>query len=341
VYDEHLAFAVGALCLGLGGASLAVIRSASARTVGFSWVVIDALHLEYRVTHLGESTLDRLGNLASLRAALVLAILLALPPRHPPAVSRCWRGDGQMRIAVAGGTGVVGAHVVAALQAGGYGAVVLARSTGVDLTSGVGLADLLHGIDAVIDVTSKITVLASVSRAFFGTMTRNLLEAERVAKVPHHVAPSIVGAANVDAGYFAGKRTQEDLLKASSDSWTVLRATQLHEFAAQIVERAKVGPVCVIPVMTCRPVAATEVAAALVRLATGAPQGLAPDLGGPAVENLASMSRRYLAESGRRRRVLEVPLPGAWGRSMRDGSVLPASGTQQGTITFEDWLRAL
>ena len=44
-----------------------------------------------------------------------------------------------MRIAVAGGTGVVGRHLVAALQAEGHEAVVLARSAGIDLTSGDGL----------------------------------------------------------------------------------------------------------------------------------------------------------------------------------------------------------
>ena len=37
-----------------------------------------------------------------------------------------------MRVAVAGGTGVVGRHVVTALEAAGHEAVVLSRSGGVD-----------------------------------------------------------------------------------------------------------------------------------------------------------------------------------------------------------------
>lgn len=246
-----------------------------------------------------------------------------------------------MRIAVAGGTGVVGVHVVSALEAAGHETIVLTRSTGVDLTSGVGLADALRGTDAVVDVTSKITTSASVSREFFGAVSRNLLDAEREAGVPHHVALSIVGAATVDAGYYAGKRTQEDLVTASGAGWTLLRATQFHEFATQVLGRVRLGQVSVIPVMTTQPVAAAEVAAALVKLATGKPQGLVPDLAGPIVENLADLARRYLAATGQRPRVLEVPLPGAWGKSLRDGSALPGPGAQLGTQTYDEWLATL
>jgi uncharacterized protein YbjT (DUF2867 family) len=152
------------------------------------------------------------------------------------------------------------------------------------------------------------------------------------------VALSIVGAANVDAGYYAGKRTQEDLVMVSGGGWSLLRATQFHEFAAQMIGRVRLGPVSVIPVMATQPVAAAEVGAALAKLATGKPQGLVPDLAGPGVKNLADMARRYLAATGQRRRVLEAPLPGAWGKSLRDGSALPGPGAQLGTQTFEEWL---
>jgi nucleoside-diphosphate-sugar epimerase len=48
-----------------------------------------------------------------------------------------------MKIAVAGGTGVAGRPTVEALRALGHEPVVIARSTGVDLVSGTGLADAL------------------------------------------------------------------------------------------------------------------------------------------------------------------------------------------------------
>lgn len=55
-----------------------------------------------------------------------------------------------MRIAVAGGTGVVGRHTAEAVRAAGHEPVVLAPSTGVDLTTRAGLVQALAGAGAVI-----------------------------------------------------------------------------------------------------------------------------------------------------------------------------------------------
>jgi uncharacterized protein YbjT (DUF2867 family) len=249
-----------------------------------------------------------------------------------------------MRIAVAGGTGVVGRHVVDALRASGHDPLVLTRSTGHDLTATdaqPALAEALAGCTAVIDVSSVATTSATKSTAFFGAVTRTLLAAERAAGVPHHVALSIVGAAAVPADYYAGKKLQEDLVMASDGGWSILRATQFHEFAAQLAEQGRMGPIQVVPTMTSQPVAASEVAGVLVEIALGEPRGLDRDLGGPHTENMADMVRRYLAATGRKRPVLQVPLPGAWGRALRDGTTLAGAAARRGEQTFEQWLAAL
>src|SRR5947209_4761379 len=98
-----------------------------------------------------------------------------------------------MRIAVAGGTGVVGRHVVAAVRAAGHEPVVLARATGVDVTSGAGLPRALDGVAVVIDVLNVTTMKRSAAVSFFETTTGHLLTAGRSAGVRHHVALSIVG----------------------------------------------------------------------------------------------------------------------------------------------------
>jgi uncharacterized protein YbjT (DUF2867 family) len=59
-----------------------------------------------------------------------------------------------MRVAIAGGTGVVGRHVVAALEATGHEPVVLSRSRGVDVETGSGLDTALSGVAAVVDVSN-------------------------------------------------------------------------------------------------------------------------------------------------------------------------------------------
>jgi uncharacterized protein YbjT (DUF2867 family) len=243
-----------------------------------------------------------------------------------------------MRIAVAGGTGVVGGHVVEAARAAGHEVVALTRSTGVDLMSGSGLADALRGADAVIDVANRTTLRAGASTRFFETTTRNLHVAEREAGVGHHVALSIIGAAAAPAAYYAGKAAQERLVMAEQGGWSVLRTSQFHEFVPQTLARGRLGPLQLVPAMRVQPVAAAEVAAALVAIAAAGPSGLVPDLAGPREESMADLARRYLAATGTRRQVLPVAFPGRWGRAMRDGTVLPGVGARIGRQTFDEWL---
>jgi hypothetical protein len=86
-------------------------------------------------------------------------------------------------------------------------------------------------------------------------------------------------------------------------------------------------------------VAAAEVAGALVTLAAAPPRGRATDLGGPEEAELADLVRRYLTATGQRRRVLRVPLPGAAGRRLREGVLVPGPGADRGRQTFDEWLR--
>jgi uncharacterized protein YbjT (DUF2867 family) len=243
-----------------------------------------------------------------------------------------------MKIAVAGGTGTVGHHVVDVVRERGDQPVVLARSAGVDLVTGAGLADELDGVDAVIDVASVQTLSDAASRDFFGAVTRTLLAAEVAAGVRHHVALSIVGVDDAPHGYYAGKVLQEQLVEAGPVPWTILRATQFHEFAGQIFGTAKVGPLVLVPRMRSQPVAAREVAERLVALAVAEPAGRAEDLAGPREERVAEMARRWAATTGRRGRVVEVPLPGAYGRALRDGTLLARPGSVLGVETFDAWL---
>ncbi len=242
------------------------------------------------------------------------------------------------RIAIAGGTGAVGRHVVAAAQQAGHETVVIARSTGVDLVGGEGLSAALAGADIVIDVSSIGTLSGKVSVEFFETVTRNLLAAEKEAGVGHHLALSIIGAAEATSGYYAGKTAQERLLTSSGDSWSILRATQFHEFAAQMVQRGAVLGTFLVPKMRSQPVAASEVAAELVAIAEGRPRGLAQDLGGPKPEQMADLVRRFLRRTGRPGRVLEVRMPGSMGRVSADGTLLPGPEAKLGIQTFDEWL---
>lgn len=242
-----------------------------------------------------------------------------------------------MRIAVAGGTGVVGRYAVEAARAAGHDVVVLARSAGADVITGVGLSDALQDVDAVIDATNTTTLSAAKAIEFFETATRTLLAAEAAAGVRHHVALSIVGIDGIGSSYYAGKLAQERAVAAGSVPFTIARAAQFHEFAGQLLAGMS-GPVALMPKLLMRPVAAREVGEHLVRVASGAPAERARDLVGPQDEVLSDLARRQLAFDGARRLVLGVRLPGAYGKGLASGSLRGGADALQGEITFDQWL---
>ena len=242
-----------------------------------------------------------------------------------------------MRVAVAGGTGSVGRHVVASLAGANHEPVVLTGSCGVDLITGVGLDEALCGVGAVVDVGNVSTVSRRASVAFFSTSTQNLLEAGRRNGVAHHVALSIVGIDLVGSGYYAGKLAQEELVLTGPVPATVLRTTQFHEFAGQLLTRTR-GPLAVVPRMRVQPIAACEVGQALAELAVTGPAGRVADLAGPDVHDLHELARQFLQASQSSRRVLAVRLPGTAGRAMARGALLPTRPGPRGQQSFKEWL---
>ena len=246
-----------------------------------------------------------------------------------------------MRIAVAGGTGTVGRHVVDVARERGHDVVILSRSTGVDLMTGAGLNLAIDGAAAVIDVASVATQSAKKSIEFFETTTNNLLAAEKTAGVPHHLALSIVGSDRAPFGYYAGKKRQEEVVSAGPVPWTILRATQFHEFARQLSAQMRFGSITVVPKMISQPVAAREVGERLVALAEGPPAGRPADLAGPEELRMADMVRAYAAAIGNTGPIWEIALPGGFGKALRDGTILPGPSADHGVQTYADWVAAV
>lgn len=242
-----------------------------------------------------------------------------------------------MQIAVAGGTGVVGRHVVTEAERRGHDVRVLSRARGGDLTSSSGLDEHLTGVEAIIDVTSVQTMSAKKSTQFFERVTDNLATAGDMVGVRHLVTLSIIGAAEIDAGYYAGKRAHEQAVLAHPIG-TVVRAAQFHEFGVQTLERTRVGPIALVPTIRSQPVSTDEVAALLLDVAEGEPLGEGPSVAGPDVMPVADMARLALAARGERARVIEFPMPGAFGRGLRGDLLLARSDTRIGEVTHEEWL---
>lgn len=246
-----------------------------------------------------------------------------------------------MKTAVAGGTGLVGRQTVEAVRRVGHDPVVLARSAGVDLTSGAGLAAALDGVDAVIDVTNTRSVNTDQVRAFFATVTEHLLAAEHHAGVRHHVALSIVGLDRLpDDGHYAGKREQERLALSGPVPASVVRATQFFDFAAQMVGWMRRGQSVTLPPLLVQPVAVTDVtdvADVLVEVAVGEPVNGICELAGPETQDLVDMARRTLAARGELLRLIPT-WRGRYGVEMAGEVLLPGPDARIAPTTFDDWL---
>lgn len=243
-----------------------------------------------------------------------------------------------MKIAVAGGTGTVGRHVVEVSRERGHETVVLTRSEGVDLTTGEGLAGALDGVDAVIDVSNITSMSARSAARFFTTVSRTLLAAEQAAGVRRHVLLSIVGIDRAPYGYYAAKLEQEHVVEQGRVPWTILRAMQFHEFAGQMLAGLTIAGVHLAPKVRTQPVAAREVAEHLVALAEGAPAGRAGELAGPKPERLDDMVRLLAEKTGVRGPVVPISLPLRQFRAMHRGETMPGPGAMLGRQTFAEWV---
>src|SRR5215469_12987079 len=129
-----------------------------------------------------------------------------------------------MKIVVIGGTGLIGSKTVAILRQRSHEVVAASPNSGVNTITGEGLKQAMVGAQVVIDLANSPSFEDKAVLEFFETSGRNLLAAEVVAGVRHHVALSIVGTDRSDNGYFRAKVAQEKLIKASSIPYTVIRS---------------------------------------------------------------------------------------------------------------------
>jgi uncharacterized protein YbjT (DUF2867 family) len=243
-----------------------------------------------------------------------------------------------MRIAVAGATGNIGARTVSALERNGHEAIRISRSLGVDLTTGDGLDAALDGVDAVVDAISAELIDRDETLAYFGTTTRNLLAAEERAGVRHHVLLSIVGIHRVQGNaHYVGKREQERLVAEGPVPWTIVPATQFHDFAAMVCSWTEHHGVATIAPLLVQPIAPADIAEILAEIATGKPQSRYVDVAGPETQDLVDMARR--TNDVRGRNVKLVPTwSGIFDESMAGNVLLPGENARIAATTFDDWL---
>ena len=244
-----------------------------------------------------------------------------------------------MKIVVIGGSGLIGSKVVKNLLQRGHEVVAASPSTGVNTITGEGLTEALAGAQVVVDVANAPSWEDQAVLEFFEKSGRNLLAAEAAAGVGHHVALSVVGTERLLAsGYFRAKLAQENLIKASSIPFTIVRATQFFEFVGGIAQFATEGATVRLPSALMQPIVSDDVAAALADIALGEPINGMVELAGPEPIRQDELVRQFLSATGDARKVITDVHARYYGIEVNDQSLVPGDNPRLGPTRFEDWL---
>jgi uncharacterized protein YbjT (DUF2867 family) len=246
------------------------------------------------------------------------------------------------RVVVLGGSGAMGARVSEVLRGRGHDVAAASRATGVDVTTGVGLDDVLSGAETVLDCLNVVTLSRRTAVSFFGGAAARVAAAAERAGVGHVVCLSIVNvsepAVRRATGYYGGKAAQEEAYSAGTVPLTLARTTAWFSLAETFLGQIRLGPVALVPGIRLRPVHPAAVATFLADAVEAGP----PVAGGPAVLQLAgpepldsaAMARAVARARHPGVRVVRVPVPMA---GLREGLV-PHGEVPVDRRRFAEWL---
>jgi uncharacterized protein YbjT (DUF2867 family) len=242
-----------------------------------------------------------------------------------------------MKIAVMGGTGLIGSRVVKVLAGSGHEAVPHSLSTGLDLLREKGLSEALKGADVVVNLTRPRS-FDSTASVFFRESMENLLVAAQDAGVGHVVILSIVGVDRVPGlAYYRAKVLQEDILKGGPIPYSIVRSTQFFEFVDDVISWTSDERTVRLPAVPVQPVAADEVARAVANVSVEAPLEEIRNLAGPEVFPLDDLGRITLAARGDHRTVVTDPSAGLYAAVPGNALVARDGAIVFGT-TYRQWL---
>lgn len=246
-----------------------------------------------------------------------------------------------MKIIIIGGSGLIGSKLVKILKSLGHDVIAASPSTGVDATTGKGLAEALKGAQVVVDVSNSPSFDEKAAVEFFEKSNRNLSIAEKKAGVKHHVALSIVRADRLsNIGYFLAKNTQEQLIKASGIPYSIVQSTQFYEFLNSIAQSATTGQTVRLPPVSFQPIAADDVASILADVAVRLPLNNTIEIAGPKCAPFPDLIRQYLKATQDARMVIADDNARYFGMVMTEDSLVPRKNPRLGSITLEKWLKS-
>jgi len=141
-----------------------------------------------------------------------------------------------------------------------------------------------------------------------------------------------------ESGYFRAKIAQEKLIQRSSIPYSIVHATQFFEFVKSIAAAATVGNQVRLPPVLIQPMAANDVADAVLNVAVGAPVNGIVEVAGPEAFHFDELIREGLRAQNDPREVVVDPDARYFGATVTERTLVPGDNAQLGTTRFEEWL---
>jgi uncharacterized protein YbjT (DUF2867 family) len=246
-----------------------------------------------------------------------------------------------MKVAIVGGASLIGRHVVQVLGAAGIETVAISRSSGVDVTTGAGVAEALSGVQRVIDVTNAPNTQQDPATAFFTAAAHHRQQAGARAGIDRLVVLSIVGVDRLAGAYWVAKRQHEHAALSGPVPVLLLRSTQFHEFAGQVLQWGRHGDRSRVQEMLVQPVAVQAVARVLADLVlTQNVAAAVLEIAGPRVESLLDMATRLASRRGDPLDVQGFREGTPDEQAIATGALLPSPHATLTGPTFQEWLDA-
>lgn len=251
-----------------------------------------------------------------------------------------------MQITVLGATGTIGSRVADQLEERGHQVKRASRSNGIDAWDTTGLERAFNGDAVVVDCLNIETIGAKKSREFFTGTAKNITQAAQSARVARMVCVSIAGAADPKVnrlfGYYKGKAAQEQTYQQSAVPTTIVHSAQWFELMNNVVRRATLGPITVLPTMKMAALAADRAAAIIahdIQQSAEDANDRTLAIRGPEEATTLQISRAILAARGsidglRPRVMTQAPY---LGRAIATGGLIPDHGITD-DLTIEQWL---
>lgn len=244
-----------------------------------------------------------------------------------------------MKIVVIGGTGLIGSNLVSKLKNLGIEAVAASPSKGVNTITGEGLTHALENANVVIDVTNAPSFEEKAVLEFFKTSTLNLIAAEKQAGVSHHIALSVIGTdQNTESGYLKAKLVQENLIRASSIPYTIVRSTQFFEFLDGIAQAGTINGVVHLSPAYMQPIAAQDVVSILLQIALEDPINGIIEIAGPERYRISDIVQQYLKAKKDSSTIVQDDNALYFGAKLTDDTLTPKGAARLGTTNFKSWL---